>query len=200
MNVTVTLQNTDTPDALYRHYQGQSERQPCFLALDLEGGELWGDYNGEIGNGVPASVWHGLTLRWDMSCLTAEAANALLAEAAPIAQRVLDGSSIEWNGSNNVGRCNEDAQAAAEELHELAASYNEPGLCVVEWDVHGFFFDDADAIGYGITATSSDADLEALAERARADATACDPSVGYIVLNGVQEYFEALRDGLAEED
>lgn len=199
MNITVTRQDTTTPDALHHHYTGETAPQPCFLALNLEDGELAADWDGEIGNGVPESVWSGRTLRWTIPILTTTAANDLLAEAAPIAQRVLNGAAIDWDGSNHRGTLNEAAEAAHEEITALIATYDDQSLCVVEWDAADFFTSDADAISYGITATSSDADLDTLAAKARNDAATCDPGVGHIVLYGVEQYFRTLRNELRDE-
>ena len=101
------------PAELYHKYPGQSERQDCYLELDLEAETLMCDWNCDIGNAVPMAVWHGMVRRYTIPCLTSAAANALMDEILPIAERIFAGYERVWDGSNNVGRLDEDAADAA---------------------------------------------------------------------------------------
>ena len=87
---------------LHHQYPGQTSPQPCYVELDCEAENLSADWNGELGNAVPLSVWHGHTRRWAIPALQAQAANSLLDEIAPLAQRVIDGYTSEWDGNNHV--------------------------------------------------------------------------------------------------
>jgi hypothetical protein len=104
---------------LFVQYQGQSQPQPVHVSLDCRTGELSAEYDPEIGGSRPMDVHHGHVCRWRIPVLTAEAANALLADLAPIAQRVVDGYSSEWDGSNHVGRLSDDADDAAIDIDAL---------------------------------------------------------------------------------
>ena len=64
------------------------------------------------GDGVPMDIWHHRRLCWTIGALTADAANALMTEVLPLAERVVAGYSPKWNGSNTVGELDDDAQDA----------------------------------------------------------------------------------------
>ena len=43
--MTVKIISVENDTELFCHYARQSEPQRCFIALDLEDGQLWADYN-----------------------------------------------------------------------------------------------------------------------------------------------------------
>lgn len=192
---TATVTPLTDQDALFKHYDGQMDPQDCHLALDLEDGELTADYNPEIGTGVPMSVFHGLT-RWIPlpGPLTNEAANALLEEAKPLAQRILDGAAVGWDGNNNVATLDDDAQRAEEELTDLAATYDEPGYLIGEMTAREWFSEgDPPA---GVTADSTDEELDAIADRESAEARTVNE--GVTILTDVSPYLTSLRQEMRE--
>lgn len=93
-----------------RQYQNQCAPQTAFLEFDpASDGELilTADYSGEIGNAVPASVWHSRILRFHISPYTTGTALRELRKD----QRLLGmldtlrkGYEEVWNGNNYVGR------------------------------------------------------------------------------------------------
>lgn len=206
MSDTVTIREIDPEDttALYCRYDREQNAQGCFIALNLETGDFWADYDPEIGNGIPESVFHHRTLRWPVPCLTAKAALQLLRDLAPAAERVLAGADIEWNGSNHVGELTLPAQQAAGEIAErgerlladAVADSDVIGECeAADW----FSYAGRDEIAkeFGITAASADEDLDAAT--ARADREALEISTpGPLVMYGTLEYFRDLRDYLRE--
>jgi hypothetical protein len=107
---------------LYHQYPRQSNPQPCYVELDCRTGELTADYNSEIGNAVPASVYHGHTRRWAIPILGADAANELLQAIAPLAERVLAGYDSVWNGNNLVA---ELTPGAADAIDRIQAACEE---------------------------------------------------------------------------
>ena len=71
-------------------------------------------------------VWNGKAQQWrtvlSQGCRALPDVNAIeqLAEKlAPLLDRVRAGHSVEWNGSNNVGRLTDDAQEASEEIDAI---------------------------------------------------------------------------------
>lgn len=90
MNPTVTIRPVEGTCDLLKVYPWQQHPQPCFVALNLRSGDLWADYNPETGGAVPSDVYRGIVLRWPLPLLRADTANALLAELALLAQRILD--------------------------------------------------------------------------------------------------------------
>lgn len=109
---------------LHHQYQGECSAQPAYLELD-EDGNISADWDGEIGGGTPMSVWNGRSLRWTLpDALTGEAVAGFVKreDVAALLARIHDGNSIEWDGSNNVGRLNQDASEAQDDLEQLIQS------------------------------------------------------------------------------
>lgn len=179
---TVSIHPVSTTDSLHCHYDRQTNAQPCFIELDCETGRLCADYNGEIGNAIPMSVYHGHDQRWGIPALTAAAANALLQEIAPIAQRVVDGYESEWDGNNMVARFNDDAHAAIDEIVDLCQAAGGEGYEIVEWDVGDWM----DSSPRPNAETSDDEIAQMVADS--------DPDEDHIVINGdIEEYLNEIR-------
>jgi hypothetical protein len=61
-------------------------------------------------------------LRWDVcNRLTGSAVAELLDEIAPLAQRVVDGYFVEWDGNKKAGRYTDAAAEAADEIDALCS-------------------------------------------------------------------------------
>ena len=182
---------------LYRQYPGQSAPQPAYVTLDCRALTLSADYSGEIGNAVPAAVYHGHVREWGVeSDLSAQEIADLLNQVAPLAGRGVAGYVADWDGHNYVGCLDEDAQeaenAAAQLCGELQTEYD--GVWdAAEW-LDGIGGKAAQAEELGIQATSSDAELVEIAERLEAEA-----GEEGISLDGAAEYLQALREHCREE-
>ena len=122
--ITINTSNLrGEPIPLYKLYPGQNQPQRAFVSLDEEGTVRAG-INYEIGGAVPMDVWHGRTLRWSVSPYANGDSLADLLESDKVRalfERVRNGHSVEWNGSNMVGRLDEDAKEASEELEQIFA-------------------------------------------------------------------------------
>lgn len=189
---TIHVAHISPVDALHHRYHGQSERQDCYIELDCQDGELTADYNAEIGNAVPMAVHHGHVRRYTIPCLKADAANALLDKIAPLAQRIVDGYSSEWDGNNHVADLDDDAQAAEAEIESLC-DYDYDVETVTVWQAEDWF---AGVGGYdrqraemGITAATTDEELDAMTKREEAQATADEVDA----IEGVRAHLEMLR-------
>lgn len=85
--------------------------------MDCRDGHLTADWNAEIGNAIPSSVYHRHVLRFRVrNDLTCKRVNELLKQIAPLAERVVDGYTSEWDGSNMVGQFTDDADIACETI------------------------------------------------------------------------------------
>src|SRR5690606_3180787 len=122
---TVKIRPVTEPAALYRRYEGSHRPQSAYVALDLTNGALYADYWGT--NGTPMGVWLGQVRTWSIPPLVADAANELLREIAPLAQRILDGATIETGSRTGapVGVLNDDAMAAEREIGKIIESWRE---------------------------------------------------------------------------
>lgn len=178
---------------LYRRYPGQTQRQDCFVSLDAASGDLGAGYNPEIGNAVPARVFHGHVRRWRIPPLKAQAANALLEKISPLAERVTAGYEKVWDGHNHVGRYTKDATAAADAIHELCERADDDGEGQVvayaadEWFA-GLGDEEDQARELGIAAGTTDAQLESIAARELENAQGEAD-----IVEGIAEYLRWLR-------
>lgn len=206
--MTVRIIECTNPTGLHCHYNGQTSAQPAYIELDLREGTLHATYNGEIGNAVPGTVYHGFQRRYTIPVLTGQAANEAMARIAPLADRMLADWKEVWDGNNMVARLGEDAQAAEEEIEEELGcnigygdidadtqGFDEADL-VQEWDVDAIV-DGNEVEEHGITADTTDTRLEAIAEGFLQELAG---DGGVAVCDGLVGYLQGLRDELAEED
>jgi hypothetical protein len=195
---TVRINLCSDDEELYRHYDGQSEAQGCYIELDLRGESLHATYNAEVGNAVPFSVYHGFERRYSIPVLTGDAANELMEQIAPLADRILADWDEHWDGNNMKARLGEDAQAAEEEIESLLP-YSEPGHespdVVGEWTMDAIQCTDAEL---GVRPDSTDAELGELEEEILKDLAECGESK-VAVLPGLTNYLREARDRMAEE-
>ncbi|MGW3563518.1 helix-turn-helix domain-containing protein [Streptomyces sp. NPDC000941] len=207
---TVRIIECTSPTELYRHYDGQSEAQPAYIELDVREGTLLADYNAEVGNAVPFSVFHGFERRYGIPVLHAEAANRVMKELAPLAERILADWEEEWDErrGNKVAVLGDDAQEAEEEIRErlgLNLAYGDidsdtqgfdPEDLVTEWDVDGAVTGH-EVEEYDITADTTDARLDEIEDEIL-ESLAEGPDVP--VCHGLDDYLRQLRNELAEDD
>lgn len=207
---TVRVIECDTPDELHRQYDGEMQPQPCYIELDLREGTLLADWNAEVGNAVPESVYHGFERRYRIPCLTADAANRVMNEIAPLAGRVVAGFEEEWDGKNMVARLSDDAQNAEDEIETRLGNPTEAGFSdepnqafdesdlVAVWDVDGATTGD-EVNEYGITATTTDARLTEIEAQIVKEIAEVSGS-GVAIVPGLDEYLIDLRNELADDD
>lgn len=192
----ITVVSVVDTDELFHHYPGQVRHQPCRGYLDCCRGRLGASYDPEIGNNIPADEYHGHTQVWTIPCLRAEAANALLAAVAPLAERVVDGYEDLWDGSNWRAVFDEDAQAAIREIEALCDAAD-PSDAVRAWDAgdwltaSGGVSREAVRAEFGISAETSDEELSAIEARVEAEALATGEAD---VLTGTGAFLRRLRD------
>ncbi len=131
---TIIESDFDGIAPVYQHYAGQHQPQLAYIRMDEDGQiDTW--VNGEIGNAVPASVWHNRTLTWRVPAdARGEALLAFVKDHQRLFERVWQGHKVEWNGNNWVGKLTEDAKAAYEEI-EAACSDIETidVICMQDW-------------------------------------------------------------------
>ncbi|MEU3877652.1 hypothetical protein [Streptomyces sp. NPDC029704] len=191
-----------TPAKLVHQYAGQSEPQPAYIELDLREGLLLADYDAEVGGAVPFAVRHGFERRYPVPLLTGSAANRVMEEIAPLAQRILSDWEQESDGSNMVARLGKDAQAAEEQLMERLGllpdsgdtenqGFDESELVAV-WDLDGAL-SGYEASEYEITAGTSDERLREIEAGILAD-LAGDAEDAVVVVPGLGAHLRQLRD------
>ena len=111
--------DTTTRRPLLYIYPQQQTAQPAYLYLD-EGGQVFADWDGEIGNGTSERIWNNCDLRWPLhNELTGDQIAKLIEEVTPLLEIVYSGHTVEWNGNNNQGRLTPIAIAAVERLERI---------------------------------------------------------------------------------
>ncbi len=172
------------PGALLAIYPGQQKPQSAYIELDCRTGSLQADWNGEVGNAVPADVWHGHTRRYAIPLLRGATVNALLDEIAPFAQRVLDGYASAWDGNNHVATFDDDASVAEEEIETIIESYGEGDL---HWaDAEDWLHEVRDELALAF----DDETIDEMIDKYGGDGTEDAP-----VLVGIRDYLDDLRKG-----
>ena len=152
---------------LWVQYEGQLNTQPAYIEFNSITDELSADYSGEIGGGVPEDVYYGKRRRYSISPqLTLDEINTLLDEVAAV---------LETDSGKDVERM---CALRLTESHGVQE--------VDEW-MQGI--DPCEE--YGITADSTDTDLETIG------AAMIDYATGEgCTITGVSDYCENLRDDL----
>src|SRR5690606_40606943 len=140
--------------------------EEIYLALDTRDGSIWLSTRAQADNTVPMEVWHGIVRRYylpanvDAQRLTQEINSGAFDS---LFERIVDGSEIVWDGQNLVCRMTDDAYAADRELGERLMDYpytHEGAIFAGYWLWYAYANGDL-----GLTAETTDEELEALAER-----------------------------------
>jgi hypothetical protein len=194
----VTVEKVKENADLYHQYSQQSSPQDVFVELECDSGILRADWNAEIGNATPFSVYYGRDQRWGIPPLKAKSANNLLESIAPIAQRVLAGYDTRWDGNNMVGDFNEDAQDALNEIAAICEETCDPSLndgeVIQVYDADDWFQycqDDELIKQYGITAKTTDDELVDIEKKIREEEI---DKYDLDELNDVDDFLERLRE------
>ena len=185
---------------LYSRYRGQGKPQPAQVVFDPRAGRLYAEADPCI-DCAPEDEWHRLRLMWGIPTLKAEAANDLLERLMPFCERIANGFEVVWNGHSKVGQYTRDAEAAIETVRSLCEGEQgrDSDAEVHVWDaadwLGGIGSDASQRAELGITAATTDEELDAIGLRVEDEAT-CE---GVDVIEGLDRYLKALRDGAREE-
>ena len=195
MHIQIT--KVDRDDELF--FEMDNGAAPTYLEVDLPGREVSVGYHAD--SGTPGRVWHRYTRRYDIPLLTAAAANRLMERVAPLAERMCD----DWR--EEIGRggraeavLGADGRAAEDELIATLPDENtvDPASTIDVWDAANLFIGN-EVDEYGITADTSDQQLEQIAEK-MLDEVRHNSASGVVVAPGLEEYLRDLRAELVEQD
>lgn len=208
--MTVSITECTEPAELWRHYSQQYDAQPCYIELGLKDGVLLASYDADIGSATPDVVYHGIDRRYSIPILTGEAANRVMREILPLAERILADSKVEWSGTSWIGVLGDDAQVAEEELREHLGlptpgngyrqeanqGFDESDLVAI-WTIDGVV-NGQETVEYGITADTTDERLDAIEAEILSDMSDCG-SGSVAVCHGLDAHLRELRDDLRRE-
>ncbi len=186
----IRTNNLESFTPLYLHYSGQINYQPGYVELDQNGVVRAGTQE-SIGNSMPMSWFHGTDIAWGVSgCVQGKALKAFLEsdEAIKLLERVYNGHETEWDGHNWVGKLDEDAEEAQAEFETLLDEL--PTVSVL--GAGEYLYDAKREIG--ITANTTDEELQEMADTLESDAEADD-----ILLEGTLDCLQEWRDHLKVE-
>lgn len=108
--------------SLALRYPGQFKYQPVIMDI-YPNGTVDVKANPEIGNAVPANVFHSLVIRVSLPGVSIQTeARDFYAEHIKLIHRISAGMGEKWDGNNTVGTLTDDAREALEELRYLAAN------------------------------------------------------------------------------
>lgn len=200
--MAITIKPVTETTELYCRYSGQSQPQRAYVEIDYSDGVILCSYNAEIGNAIPFDVHHGHRERWTIPALLPAAANELMADIAPLAERACAGYSSEWDGHNHVAKFSDDAESARDAIGSLVERCNwdaaDDDDTANVWDASDWYqcvSVDGIASDLGITAETTDAELDAIIDRERA-AAAAD---GVHEITDLDDYLYSARDNVREK-
>lgn len=188
---------------LHCKYQGQSDQQRVYLEINPENDTMTMWFDGEIGNAVPVAVYNGRILRcYFPTNYIPRDPNEFMRVRSEEIDAIISGHSVEWDGSNHVGKLTDEAQETLDKLRdEIECMNDDEGLKI--WDAEEWLsgcrmHKRGEGIAYadcGITPDTTDDELNKLAEKLESETTPgeCD------MIDGVLEYLTAERDMLRDE-
>lgn len=193
--ITENLMKSKAP--LYHRYPGQTSEQGAYIEIRCASGTILADWNGEIGNAVPFSVWHGHDRRYDIPATTSQ--ETILGifsdpEFQALCERIVGGYSSEWDGNNHVARLTENAEDAEHELESYLAA-NESAIEV--WDVNDWLFSGCSLREYWSDQPIADA-VAALENEIDEDSIHIDGDIEEALLQKALSLFEFHPDRLTE--
>lgn len=169
-----------------------------FLEVAPQQGAIKIDTRHEI-DGTPMDVWHGLIRRYPIPALV-NAVDLTTAINAGEFDRLLDriarGHTVEWDGRNWVGKLTQDAEDAELDLAARLEEYEDDslgGLC----DASDWLWSTRHEIG--ITPTSTDAELQAIASKLEGEALNENVRL-YGTLEALEYFRQELIDAQDGED
>lgn len=130
LTVDRSYQNTEHRRPVLHTYPMQYQPQDAFVEL-TESGNVAVRWNPEIGSAIPVSVWNNCDYRWKIAHdLTTDEIDDLLDEALPLLERVHDGLTVAWDGSNRKGHLDGDADDANYRLDRMCSER----MTETDWD------------------------------------------------------------------
>jgi hypothetical protein len=171
------------------------------IELDLETGVLDASYDPEIGNAVPMYVWDGIVRRYRIPCLSSQGANRAMEAILPLAQRVLDGAEVVWDGSNWVSKLDDDASKAEYEIERMLepGNFSDSDFIAV-WEASELFGWHGENLPDSVTFSGEETEKELmdLCDILKGQFTLDEGTGSPMVITGLYNYIESIRDLVAE--
>jgi len=185
--------STTKDDELYYKYGGQISRQNVDLILNLEERILKAEIDYNIGNSIDGRQYHGLDLTWTIPPLKIKSLKELMNRIKELCIVILNDSEVRHDGSNFRGYLGDDAQEANDQIQNIIDDFE--GYEWEVWEAGDWFSQDSDfEENSGISRTTTDFELEKMAEKLESEARD-DHDIG---LENTIDYLENYRDELRD--
>jgi hypothetical protein len=182
MSNTITIienvEDFEMQDVIFNY--GRPDTRSAEIVLNVKAGTL---RTNDPGFSVPGRF------RWEVPALTADIVNQLMHEIQPIAHRLVDADAADDQDAVKAAEaeierlCDEDRFSDAEKVH------------LADLDVVVLYHGEPDE--FGITAGTTDDELEAIATRSE-ERTARGSELGGVFCPELRDYLTGLRDALIE--
>lgn len=191
-------------------YQPVLDQEPWtpVIELDVRGRTLSARVVPPSDFAIPREVWLRYVRQFEIPHLTADAANRLLQEIAPLAERIMNDWTSEpriTGSSDYVAILGPDAASAERQLEERLSELHaecemgcRDGDLITVFDVNACTTGD-EADEYGITPDTPDERLLEIAEEITQELTDHVSASGVAVSPGLVDYLVDLRNELREE-
>ena len=191
IKIIPTIEHLD----LYCKYPGQINPQGCYIEFDPRDNTALASYNPEIGNAIPADLWHGRYFRFYLPYpIYAASADGLMEELIPLFTELSENYEEDWDGSNFIGKINDRGTEIIELIeNKIENSLTEENDAIKVYEASDWF-EYCNAFDFNITEKTTDEELEAMAEE-----WLSEEDEGADIIEGVMEFFEKLRDEVTEE-
>lgn len=199
----VEIYEVTEPAELFHQPELDQSPFPVCIELDLRDNSLSATVTEPTGHAMPGDVWFGYRRRYEIPLLTADAANRIMKEIAPIADRIV----TDWteeprrHGTDSQVVLGDDAAAAEDELmeylHQLG-EFPDPADLIEVYNVNASVNGD-EVAEYGITQDTTDERIREIADEITQELAANCTASGVAVTPGLEEYLADLRDELYSE-
>ena len=186
------IENDPPAHYFYTKFRGQLNPCPVYLYLDLQDGEMYVEAWTGGENSFPSATFNGTLRRWKLGGIpTPDQAHDLMDELSEKAQRILDGSDVEFVDGDWKGSLTEEAKKIEAEI-DGHCLYRFRGL-VVQLDAEDYFYDTDEALeAVGVTAETTDDEIEALTASWFGEGDEGE----LIIIPNLDDYLKEARDGL----
>jgi len=189
-----------------------------YLCVDWEHGTIEIESRHESQNGTSFHEWHGHSDSWKLPLVDAEQIRDAVEGCLPVIQAAAEQYYSDWDGNNHIAKFRDEveheddtpwgeadpdygARRAAQRKIELALAYLEHAGSAWFWDAGDWFqYSDPVAKEYGITPLSTDADLDAIAEKMVKSSAEHGYYNVILEVSDCRSYAEQVRDDLLEDE
>jgi hypothetical protein len=197
-DMQITIIPTSGTD-LHCHYEGQVSPQPCYIALDARTGTVSAEYDPNPGP-CPSRTqeeYDGFINTWEIPCLSASSANALLAEIATFAKIVINGFRTHYEPARGrqTAAYSPAAISAISAISEICADTSH--LEILHTGVPEDYFIDSPELElayYGLDRSSAPEEIIAVCEEIAAEA------ITYNTVYSVDDLCSWLEDAIADQE